>query len=255
MSVLRSILELFYPQRCVFCGDVLPFGKERQVCSRCVGRLPLVEPPVCIVCGQSMSLCRCGGKEQGVEGMIAPFYYSGLVRQSLHRFKFRGCREYAGLYADAMLRCVERCYAHRTFHVVTFVPMSPDREKRRGYNQAELLARELAERMGLPCRPLLQKVRRTGEQHGLRYADRQHNLLDAYRVTDDSLTEGAAVLLVDDVKTTGATLRECALTLRRGGARSVYAVCFALSPGEGREKEGEEEHAAALGEVGAERRL
>ena len=108
---------------------------------------------------------------------------------------------------------------------VTWVPMSPQKLRRRGYNQSELLAKAVAKELGLPAWNLLEQVRETDTQHSLTRAQRADNVRGAYRAK--SATLGKRVLLVDDIVTTGATLRACAQGLYGAGAQKVCAVCAA----------------------------
>ena len=108
---------------------------------------------------------------------------------------------------------------------VTWVPMSPQKLRRRGYNQSELLAKAVAKELGLPAWDLLEQVRETDTQHNLTRAQRADNVRGAYRAKGAAL--GKRVLLVDDIVTTGATLRACAQGLYGAGAQKVCAVCAA----------------------------
>jgi ComF family protein len=114
--------------------------------------------------------------------------------------------------------------------VIVPVPLHPARLRRRGYNQAALLARELGRRVGLPVEErALQRVRATRSQMRLSAADRRRNVQGAFRCADGRV-RGRRVLLLDDVCTTGATLEACADALRAGGAESVWALTLARAP-------------------------
>jgi ComF family protein len=111
--------------------------------------------------------------------------------------------------------------------VVVGVPLHPERERRRGFNQAHLLARALAHGADLPVSKSLTRTRNTRTQTDLSAGERRLNVRDAFTAGSDSALKGARVLLVDDVITTGATLRECAVTLLSGGAREVRSITVA----------------------------
>ena len=119
------------------------------------------------------------------------------------------------------------------YDLVTFAPTNPGTQRRRGYNQAELLARAVAQRLALPCVPTLKKNRATQAMHGLTPAQRRDNVRDAYVLTvPGEVLLGKRVLLVDDILTTGATLSECGRALKAGGAAFVAGLC-AASPRKG----------------------
>jgi ComF family protein len=111
--------------------------------------------------------------------------------------------------------------------VIVGVPLHPERERRRGFNQADLLAVALARGCGLPVSRGLERTRNTRSQTDLSAPDRRRNVLNAFAVGSDRALKDAAVVLVDDVTTTGATLRECAAALLAHGAREVRSITVA----------------------------
>ena len=114
--------------------------------------------------------------------------------------------------------------------IIVPVPTDPARLRRRGYNQAELLARELAKLLDKPCLPLLEKTRETRPMHGLRPEERRANVLGAYRLCcEGKLVAGKRILLCDDILTTGSTLSECARMLKMDGAAGVFCLCAAAA--------------------------
>ena len=158
----------------------------------------------------------------------SPLWYQDEVRESFHRYKFKGSRGYAKVYGRLMAQCVRDHLAGR-YDLITWVPLSEQRRKSRGYDQAMLLAEAAALELGDVAAETLTKVRDTGAQSGLGKDDsaRRANVLGAYRPTDPELIAGQRVLLIDDVVTTGSTLSECARTLRTAGAADVVCVTLA----------------------------
>ena len=115
--------------------------------------------------------------------------------------------------------------------MIMFVPMTRKKERKRGYNQSKLLAERISEMTYLPVlKGILIKRRETKNQHDLSYHERLDNLHGSYEITDKSVIKGKTILLCDDVKTTGATLNECAFELRINGAKAVYSICAAVNP-------------------------
>lgn len=201
---------LFLPARCLCCGRAV--RPERLFCPGCVPALP--KEPL------SREFPLPGG---GSLAVAACFPYEKGFRRTLHRLKFQEERALARplglLMAEAASSLGEELDG------VTWVPMSPQKLRRRGYNQSELLAKAVAKELGLPAWDLLEQVRETDTQHNLTRAQRADNVRGAYRAK--SATLGKRVLLVDDIVTTGATLRACAQGLYGAGAQKVCAVCAA----------------------------
>ena len=212
MRPLRVLLDLLYPTRCPFCARILERGEDRM-CVLCRQDLPWTDGP--------------GPAPEGCELCLSPLHYRDGVRSAVHRYKFRGGAVRAELFGELMARCL----ADRldgAVDLVTWVPLHPKRKKRRGYDQAELLARRAAGLRGIPAAATLEKVRVTGVQsRQSTKADRRANVEGAYRALPGLDLTGKRVVLADDVVTTGATLTQCAACLRGAGASAVVALTFA----------------------------
>ena len=206
-------LDLLYPPRCPFCRALLR-EKEKTVCAKCDASLP-----------------RTGavGAEQklaNIEKCFSPLYYEGTVRSSLLRFKFGGLSSYSENYSEFMTKCIDG--RGLSCDTITWVPISRARLRRRGYDQAMLLARGVSKRLGVGCEQLLVKIRNNPAQSGTGSREkRKKNVSGVYRVKEGASVAGRHILLVDDIVTTGATLSECARTLRSAGAASVTALTLA----------------------------
>ena len=135
------------------------------------------------------------------------------MRESLHRFKFRGRREYASFFGHALAEEL-RPYAGNAFLVP--VPVSRRRERERGYNQSLLLARAASRELHIPCLDLLCKTRENETQHELGRAAREQNVRNVYAVKPGKRLPGRAIV-VDDIVSTGHTLAACVSALRKAG--------------------------------------
>lgn len=143
----------------------------------------------------------------------------GLPRRMVHALKYAGTREVAPVMARLMAKTADSL----AFDVAVAVPLHPSRMRERGFNQAELLLRALE----WPRAPgSLRRVRKTGHQVGQGQSNRRIQVMQAFRYAGPALT-GQRIVLVDDVVTSGATARECALELKAAGARSVHVLAFA----------------------------
>jgi len=165
----------------------------------------------------------------GCDFCLAPLWYRGRVPNGVRCYKFQGGQNHAVLFSALISACVgERLPAGAD--LVTWTPLSKKHLRRRGYDQAQLLAEGAADRLGLPAAPLLEKFRNTKSQSRLEDpAQRRANVDGAYRLLDGARRQcrGRRVLLVDDVVTTGSTMGECAALLKQAGAASVVGLSLA----------------------------
>lgn len=208
------LLDLLFPPRCVFCGKIVAPGKKVcPDCSRAI--IPLDQV-------RRMNLADCGKNIP----CVVVYPYSGNVRKSILRFKFGGERQNAVFYADRIAEQLIRFVPDGNFDTVVPVPISAERKKKRGYNQSELIAARVAEKLQIPCENSIEKARDNPEQHRLKKTDRRNNVKNAYRCGGEGAL-GKRILLVDDIVTTGSTLTECARVLFGAGAESV--VCSAVA--------------------------
>ena len=212
MNPLRALPKLLYPPKCPFCGRILERGED-GMCALCRQALPWTDGP-----GKAVEGCIC---------CLAPLHYRDGVRDAVRRYKFQGGASYAGVLGELMAQCLD----HRwdgTVDLITWVPLHPKRKKRRGYDQAELLARRTGELSGIPAAPALEKIRATGVQSRIHDgAERRANVAGAYRLLPGVDLTGKRAVLVDDVLTTGATMAQCAACLRDAGAEAVVGLTLA----------------------------
>lgn len=214
MKPVDKLLDLLYPPRCPFCHRFTDVAFE--ICQHCERNLPYV--PVGCLDRASFQ----------VDEFYSALYYKDVVRDCIHRYKFASLAMYAECCARLMCRCVEDNELEAD--VVAWVPLSARRLRRRGFDQARLLAERVAEYMELPCMPLLEKQRDNIAQSSTSSAEeRRENVRGVYRCRADASVDGARILLVDDVVTTGATLEECAKTLKRAGAKKILALTLACT--------------------------
>lgn len=211
-AALLWLRDLLYPPKCMICRRLLP-DSSKLLCGRC---------------GNLLSEWEDGPRKvPGYERCAVSFTYEGAVREAILRFKFNGMRSYAGQFARWMAVRV-RAELGTSFDLVTWVPCSRLRRWSRGFDQAEALARALAEELSLDAGPALEKFRHRPPQSRTKSAaQRRANVLGAYRLHAGADVRGKTLLVVDDVLTTGSTLRECGRVLREAGAQKLYAATVA----------------------------
>ena len=215
MKITDWILDLIYPPRCAFCRRLLPDG-VKGVCRFCESKLPFVPPD-----GQVQSF-------KNVDKCLTPLCYEGTVRESLHRYKFSSLTAYADIYSELIGKCIDE--NRISCDIITWIPLSRRRLRKRGYDQAELLARLIAKRQGMSCVKLLKKLRDNPPQSGTGSPEkRKANVKGIYACVKPEQIKGKTILLIDDIVTTGATLSEAAGVLKKAGAAAVYCAAVARS--------------------------
>lgn len=213
MKLLDHILDLLYPPRCPFCRKLLR-DWEPSICRSCEKTLPYV--PEAVSCRQFKGIAKC----------VSPLYYEGTVRDSLLRYKFSGVTAYRRVYAELISKCIDE--NDISCDIITWVPLSRRRLRRRGYDQAKLIAEAIAKNRSLPCESLLKKIRNNPPQSKTGSAGkRADNAAGVYQCRDTGQIFGKNVLIIDDIVTTGATLSECARMLSAAGAVSISAATVA----------------------------
>ena len=227
MTFGRRIASVFFPERCVCCGEVIPPGEG--VCAACGAKLPRIGSPVCPSCGLEKGRCTCRRRRRRYERAVAPFYYEGNIPSAILRFKQSGDATAAAYFGEQMAQTVSRYYDGIAFDGVTFVPSFSKRKREKGFNPGELIARAAAKELGLPLLPLLVKLTDTPPQKSLSAEERSGNVLGVFDLAEGADVSGKTILLADDALTTGSTLEECAKMLKIWGAEAVYAAAVAIT--------------------------
>ncbi len=214
MSMLvNGILDTLFPPKCAFCRKLLRRG-ESGMCSRCEASLPRLENP----------------REKGpdfVDAIVSPLEYRDNVRAALLRYKFNGVTACAGIFGKLVADCVRENLAGE-YDLISWVPLSSERLRERGYDQAMLIAMAAALELDDVAVETLRKTRNAAPQSGTESAEaRRANISGAYEVADPELVRSKRVLLIDDIITTGSTVSECARMLGLAGAESV--VCASVA--------------------------
>jgi len=226
-AVLEGVLSLIFPPRCEICNLL----QEPIVCARCREAFRPITEPFCRQCGlpfdplaQSHPICvACQDDPPPFDAARAAGLYADELRRAIHLFKYDGVRALAGPLGDFMAETMALPFE---IECLCPVPLHPAREQMRGYNQSHLLADELGRHWDLPVETgLLQRVINTTPQMRLPADERKKNVRGAF--TAAGPVQGRTIGLVDDVFTTGSTLRECSRVLKRAGAMRVLVITIA----------------------------
>ncbi len=210
--ILERLLNTLFPPKCILCEKVLSHS-ETDLCHSCRTDTEVFTKPK--------------RKISFVADWTAMWYYNGNVRYSLLRYKFYNRRSYGAVYGRLLaMKLLSKPLCQ--YDILTWVPVSRQRKRKRGFDQVELIAQAVGQELETPAVPVLKKIRHTKPQSGLNDPSRRRaNVLGAYTVPEPAAIAGKRILLLDDIITTGATVQECARTLLTAGAKEVYCAAVA----------------------------
>ena len=201
---MKIVADIMFPKNCIGCGK-----EGKYVCENC--RLFLSETP---------SIFHQGSLEE----VIGCWEYEGLAKKIIFKIKYNGIFDAINELIEIAFEIREPYLPENT--IITFVPMFKKKEKIRGFNQAELIARKLGKITGREVLPLLEKVKDTLSQTTLNKVERMVNVKDSFQGKGES-GDCDSVLLVDDVWTSGATMKECAKVLKKSGVKRIFGFTLA----------------------------
>jgi ComF family protein len=208
MSLVDAILDLLFPPKCVFCKKL----SKARCCPECREKYLGAAH-----CQDGMYFSQCW----------VPLRYEGPARDAILRYKFQERREYSEVFGKFLADCI-REHLDGQFDLLTWVPVSAQRKKERGYDQAQLLAQAAAKELGCPAVPTLEKTQHNPAQSTLHDREaRRKNVRDVYRVPDPDAVADRRILLLDDIITTGSTLDAASRVLLAAGAREVLGAALA----------------------------
>lgn len=226
----NALTSVFAPDklRCMLCGadvfDGLGF------CSACKSSVVYNNGKTCLRCGVGIDgaedYCNnCAFDKVYFDRAYSVFSYEGAVRQAILQMKFANRGSYAAIFAKYLVFIAQK--HNLQYDIVTFAPMSAKTLRKRRYNQAQLLAQHFCDILNQydMLRQAVIKIKETSPQEKLTKTERKTNLVGAYKINAD--VKGKRVLVIDDIKTTGATLNECAKVLKRAGAIEVTGITVA----------------------------
>ncbi|MCL5439166.1 MAG: ComF family protein [Patescibacteria group bacterium] len=230
-----GILDFLFPKYCVNCKKIGSY-----LCGNCFSYLSFDDEKICVVCDRpsinSLTHPRCQTK-YAIDGVFTSLAYKGVVKKLVYKFK------YNPYLSDLKNLLIELFYEgliqkedfYRVFSkdsVFVPIPLHPSKLKKRGYNQSQILAEELSKKFGNRVVNLLERVKDTKTQAGLKKDDRKKNIIAAFVLKRSHLDQGETlngktIFIVDDVLTTGSTFLEAAKVLKKGGAKRVFGLALA----------------------------
>ena len=223
-------LGFLYPETCQICGEQRATAREGFVCRHCWTQVRFIRPPFCERCGlpypgdltAPFECTNCRGMELHFSSARSAVVATGIVRETIHRFKYQRALWFEPFLADLLIREAKSALAEQSWNFIVPVPLHPLKYREREFNQAERLATHLSAATGIPLNnKLLRRVMPTATQTLLTREQRAANMRGAFAASGHSGLDGGRIVLVDDVFTTGATTSACAKALRAAGAGDV----------------------------------
>lgn len=231
-----KLLDLLYPPSCPLCGDVLKEGMH-GFCDACRGKVDRVKTPVCEICGKEIAKARyvlcedCARRPKHFVKGFPAFNYVPPMNEGIYRFKYHFERCHASVFAGEIVKTHGKEILSISPEVLIPVPIHKKKLRKRGYNQAEILAGELSRLLGIPVdASVLIRGKNTVPQKKLSPEERKNNLKTAFLSTQNRVNY-RSVLLVDDIYTTGATIEACTERLLEAGVSEVYYTSICIGKG------------------------
>ncbi len=236
----RAILDLILPPRCRICNSSTVGERIPWVCQACWLAVVYIKPPICYQCGQpfasplegiASATHRCGACRLTPPPYIkarAIGFYQGVLRDMIHAMKYQRIYGLVRPLADLLFSQFKFHWGERMPDLLIPVPLHRRRRRQREFDQALALARHVSQEINIPLREnLLIRHRHTASQVGLSAVQRRRNVRGAFQLREAQACQGRSLLLIDDVYTTGATIRECARLLQQAGADWVGVYTLA----------------------------
>jgi len=232
--VKEFFLDLLFPPRCVICDEVTD-DKARGVCKACTEKIAYIKPPFCMKCGKQVmegaQYCKdCLRREHRFIQGMALYDYAGMSG-ALYRFKYAGRSEYARFFGRELAERGGGFLSLIKPDALVPVPIHTSRKRMRGYNQAELIARELSRHTKIPVNcDLVTRIKKTLPQRELSESERQNNLKKAFKILQNDV-KLSTIVIVDDIYTTGSTIDAMAEALFGTGVKRIYYMALAIGRG------------------------
>lgn len=230
-GIKRKLIGLLYPKRikCCVCGS----EAKEAVCSSCLSQLEYIEGRVCLKCGKGIddeydgNICPdCKRADKNFDMAFSCFEYKGMGKNVIHKLKYENCKEIAHTLSRLMYQKIAE--EGIRLDAVVPVPIHKSKEAIRGFNQAQLIAEEIATALGIPLWNCITRTKITTDQFKLDKVNRNLNVHNAFCINVlYNNVKNENILLVDDVYTTGSTVDECSRILKQQGVQRIFVITAA----------------------------
>ena len=231
-KILNFLGDLLFPVRCPVCDRVVPC-RDEGICDRCLKSIRYVEPPRCLKCGkhideETQEYCSDCEERPHIYKQGRALYYYKDIAKAIYRYKYKGRKAYAKVFGKEMVYYLGDYIKSLKADAIVPVPLYKSKARRRGYNQATLLARILGEELNIPVEEkLVLRNRNTKPLKLLNPEERLNNLKKAFILMENGV-KLKRVIIIDDIYTTGSTIDTMADLLMEWGIEEVYFVTLAI---------------------------
>lgn len=238
-AIIYKGVEIIYPLTCPICMEVLDkkIDNKIYVCDKCKKKLSYIESPRCLKCGKpvdntEVEFCYdCSRVKHIYTQGVGVWAYTHEIKNSIYQFKYHNKREYGEFYGIELKNHYGSIINNWDADVLIPVPLHKSKLRKRGYNQAEIIARSIGKLMDIPVdSDMLTRKKKTLAQKELNDKERQKNLENAFLISED-VVKYKKVILVDDIYTTGTTIDECAKILIDAGVNKVFYISLCIGKG------------------------
>lgn len=214
---------------------MLAIGKGK-ICGTCYKKLKFITEPSCKKCGKQLEdwdeeYCSdCRLKTHYYKKGIGLLENTGVGKTSVYAIKYKNKREYVDFYTDEIVKRYREEIEYWNADLMIPVPLHRKKKLKRGYNQAEIIAKSLGKKLNIPVKCKLKRIKNTAPLKALKREERKNSLTDAF-LADDSWVRGKRIILIDDIYTTGSTIDACSQELKEKGAKETFFVALAVGDG------------------------
>ena len=238
-KIFHRGIEIIYPSTCPICSQVLDkkFNKKNYICEQCSKKLSYIESPRCLKCGKPVDNAEtefcydCSRVKHIYSQGVGVWAYTNEIKNSIYQFKYHNKREYGEFYGYEVKNRYESIIKSWNADVLIPVPLHKSKLRKRGYNQAEIIAKSIGTFLDIPVdSQLLNRKKKTLAQKELNDKERLKNLENAF-IIGEKVVKYKNVIIVDDIYTTGTTIDACSKILIDAGVAKVYYISLCIGKG------------------------
>lgn len=224
-EVLKFILDTIFPIECIGCKK-----EGKWICDECFSKIELMEAQHCPICNDESELgmlCeKCEGKSRVEQILVVTHYDDKIVARAIHLLKYKNIKDLALPLSLILAKYIKKLKLKNSLLIP--IPLHKKKLRERGFNQTELIARKISEKLAIPLDPsILSKIKNTKSQMSLDPLTRRKNIKGAFRCDEPREIKGKTIILLDDVCTTSATLEECAKVIHLHKPKKIIAAVLA----------------------------
>jgi len=233
----EKVINLLYPHRCPVCFEIV-MKEEGLIHMHCRNLLKYVHEPVCLKCGKPIEntmkeyCADCSRHKYSYNYGKSLWVYNQASSQSVFAYKYKSRKEYAGFYSEEILKVHGQWICSLMPDVIIPIPLNRKKQRTRGFNQAELIGKNISMALKIPMDAnMLIRNRLTAPQKELTPRERLKNLEKAFSINQENQKIYRRVLLIDDIYTTGSTIEACSKVLSANGSKEIYFICLCIGQG------------------------